>query len=199
MIDTPIYTAGVQIDDIKAGPGGEIALAGHSGAGSIIIISNTGSVINSFLALPNHHPDGMAFGDGISANSIFSNNNDGSITRYTFPSPGYTGTPSMIDIASNAGGPFAYGDLAAVGPDCAFYVTQYLNGTPMGTRWDNGSVTGDASIVRISALASDGTPVCSFYSPIESVPEPGSMILLFGGLSALLLRYGMRTAKRFVS
>jgi hypothetical protein len=187
--NTLIYTASVQIDDIEAGPTGEIALAGHSGPGSIIIINSSGTVLNSFAALPNHHPDGLAFGDGVSSNAIFSNNNDGSISKYTFVGPGYTGAPTIIDIASNTGGPYAYGDLAAVGPDCAFYVTQYQNGTPMGTRWDNNVIgPAEASIIRIAAVASDGTEICAFHSPTGHVPEPGGLLLLLAGLGALSLR-----------
>jgi hypothetical protein len=190
FVNQLIYTASVQVDGIEAGPGGEIALAGHSGPGSIIILSSSGSVINSFAALPGHFPDGLAFGDGVSSNMLFSNNNNGSISKYTFPGVGYSGTPTITDIATNLSVPpaYAYGDLAAVGPDCAFYVTQVQNGTPMGTRWDNGVTTGDASIVRISAVASDGTPICGFYSPTESVPEPGTLAISLVGLGILSLR-----------
>jgi hypothetical protein len=188
-----IYTASVQIDDMEAGPGGQIALAGHSSPGSIVIISSSGSLINSFSALGNHFPDGLAFGDGLSSNMLFSNNNNGSISKYVFPLPGYLGTPTITDIATNIGSG-AYGDLAAVGPDCAFYVTQYENGgsngsTPgVGTHWDNGVTTADASIVRISAVASDGTPICGFYSSTETVPEPDSLLLSLAGIGVLSLR-----------
>lgn len=188
--NTLIYTASVLVDDIEAGPTGAIALAGHLPTGSIIIISNSGALINSF-ATPAHFPDGLAFGDGASSNSLFSNNNDGTITEYLL-GPGYTGVPTMNDIAqqTTAGGK-AYGDLAAVGPDCAFYVSQYqnfgANGSTFGTgtHWDDGSTTADASIVRIAAIGSDGLPICLFYSPTESVPEPGTLTLAVLGLGAL--------------
>jgi hypothetical protein len=38
-------------------------------------------VINSF-GTGVHYPDGLAFGDGVTANWLYSNNNDGSITQY---------------------------------------------------------------------------------------------------------------------
>lgn len=187
--NTLIYTASVLVDDIEAGPTGAIALAGHSPTGSIIIISNTGSLINSF-ATP-HFPDGLAFGDGAASNSLFSNNNNGTITQYTL-GPGYLGIPTMNDIAqqTTAGGK-AYGDLAAVGPDCAFYVSQYQNNgangstAGTGTHWDDGSTTADASIVRIAAIGSDGSPICLFYPHTETVPEPGTLVLAASGLAGL--------------
>jgi len=186
--NTLIYTAPKLIDDIEAGPTGAIALAGHSLAPEIFIISNTGSLINSFNTA--HWPDGLAFGDGAASNSLFSNNNDGTITQYVL-GPGYLGVPVMTDIAqqTTAGGK-AYGDLAAVGPDCAFYVSQYQNNgangstAGTGTHWDDGSTTADASIVRIAAIGSDGTPICLFYHT-ETVPEPGTMLLAASGLAGV--------------
>ncbi|MCY2930250.1 MAG: PEP-CTERM sorting domain-containing protein [Planctomycetota bacterium] len=193
-----IYTVpgGVQVDDIEASTTGQIALAGHSNS-TITIISYAGAWINTF-STP-HFPDGLAFGDGAASSSLFSNNNNGSITRYDL-SPNFANLITTTDIATNlytggsTGG--AYGDLASVGPDCAFYVTQYENGgsngsTPgVGTHWDNGSTTNEPSIIRISALGlqSDGTigPVCGFSS---TTPEPATLsVLALGALTALRRR-----------
>jgi len=186
-----------QIDGMQGGPGGVIAVTDRNSFPNfrIDIISNTGSLINSFTTA--HAPDGLAFGDGATApNSLFSNNNDGTISRYTLGS-GYLGVPLVMDIAQQTlSNGKAYGDLAAVGPDCAFYVTQAPNSfngsTPgVGTHWDNGITTSEASIVRISAVlqSPDGTmtPVCGFYSPTETVPEPGTMSLLLAGFGVLAL------------
>jgi hypothetical protein len=195
-----IYTmpAGVNVDDMEAGPGGQIALAGQTGP-AIHIINQTGGVINSFSTPATSYPDGLAYGAGPFANSIFANNNDGSIIRYDFPSPGYTGSPLAVYIARGAGtnnvaGPGSYGDLAAVGPDCAFYVFNANNNglnfsvSGAGTRWDNGVLTNDPSLTRINLLGLTGGPddECGFFS-IFDVPEPSSMIAL-SAAGAILTR-----------
>jgi hypothetical protein len=177
-----------QVDGMVGGPSGVIALTDrNSPSFGIDIINTSGALINSFSTA--HAPDGLAFGDGAASKSLFSNNNDGTISKYTL-GPGWLGIPSINDIAQQtlASGK-AYGDLAAVGPDCAFYVYQgpnNLNGsTPnVGTHWDNGLTNSDASIVRISAVDRTGMEVCGFYSPLEPVPEPGTLALIAAGLAA---------------
>lgn len=190
-----IYTmpAGVNVDDIETGPGNIIALAGQMGP-QITIINQAGGVINSFATPPTSYPDGLAFGGGIFPNSIYSNNNDGSITRFDFPNPGYLGTPTVTYIARGAGtnnvnGPGAYGDLAAVGPDCAFYVFHAPNGglnysAIAGTRWDDGTLTLDQSITRIAMIDPlTGAEDCGFYSVLE--PEPASLSLFIFGAAVV--------------
>lgn len=197
---TPIYTmpTGVNVDDIEAGPGNIIALAGQTGP-QITIINQTGGLINQFSTPATSYPDGLAFGapTGLFGNSIYSNNNDGSITRFDFPNPGYTGTPTVTYIAKGAGtnnvnGPGAYGDLAAVGPDCAFYVYNGPNGGAnfsaiAGTRWDDGTLTLDGCITRIAIIDPlTGAEDCGFYSVLE--PEPTSLSALVFGASLLRRR-----------
>jgi len=70
-----IYTAPALIDDIEASATGAIALALQP-INAITIISDSGAVINSLTSLP-HHPDGLAFGDGVTADWLYSNNNYG--------------------------------------------------------------------------------------------------------------------------
>ncbi len=189
-INTLIYSAPFLVDGIVTGPTGNIALAGQSNS-SITILSNTGTLVNSF-STP-HFPDGLAFSETASSATLYSNNNDGTISRYVLGA-GYLGTPVITDIASGSG---AYGDLASVGPDCAFYVSQVENGnfhgaTPgVGTNWDNAVTNAEPSIIRISgAPLRDGTTVCDFYSPIEAAdtPEPATCLSLAGAFGALVLR-----------
>jgi hypothetical protein len=205
--NTLLYTgaAGVQVDDIEASPGGYIALSGHNN-GTITVISNAGVAVNTFSTATGsgpHAPDGLAFGDGVNADAIFANNNDGTITKYKL-TPGFTSLLGSVDIATNfpqvypVGG--AYGDLASVGPDCAFYVTQYENGgsngsTPgVGTHWDDGSTTADASIIRIALVDSTGLEVCGFDSTNHPTPEPSTFVL--GGLGATGIWFAARRRKK---
>lgn len=190
LTNSLIYTANTLIDDMAASSANEIVLAGQGNA-SLIVIDTAGSWINTLSSLI-HYPDGLTFGDGLLSSSIFANNNDGTITEYQF-GLGFANAPTSInDIATGAG---AYGDLAAVGPDCAFYVSQYENGnyhgaTPgVGTNWDNAVTNSQASITRIAAAPrpDGGLATCGFRTPdiTSVVPVPGAWFLMGSGLAVL--------------
>jgi hypothetical protein len=192
LTNTLIYTANAFIDDMAASSANEIVLAGQSNA-SLIIIDTAGSWINTLSSLI-HYPDGLTFGDGILSTSIFSNNNDGTITEYQFGF-GFANAPTLIQDIATGGG--AYGDLAAVGPDCAFYVFHGENGsyhgaTPgVGTNWDNAVTTADAAITRIAAAPppDGGIATCGFRTPEITttgvVPVPAAWWLMGSGLAVL--------------
>ncbi len=185
-----IYTAPTLIDDIEASPTGEIALAAQ-GNNSIIIITDTGSVLTTVNGSTanntagSNYADGLAFGWGTAATKLFSNDNQGTITEYDF-NVGYTTLLSSQTIASGG----SYGDLAAVGPDCSLYVSQFYNGgyngsALFGTNWNAGT-NNDPSIVRISAK--DGS--CAFSTSGGNptpVAEPGGVPLLAAGLALLAM------------
>ena len=193
--NTHIYTApaGVLIDGMAAGPTGDIVLAGQSDS-SLRVISSTGTPLATITGLT-HFPDGLAFSSAIPGR-IYANNNDGSITRFDL-GPTYTSTPLIFDIATSLPGGKAYGDLAAAGPDCAFYVSSYENGSYHGaspgvaTHWANGTTNAEASYTRINAVIQnpDGsvTPICDFYSPFQ-IPTPGSLVALLAGCAAATRR-----------
>ena len=193
--NTLIYTGTSLIDGMVSGPTGNIAVTQHNYPAGIVILNSSGGVVNSFATT--HYPDGLAFAASPLASILYSNNNDGTISKYAFPSPGYVGVPVITDIAS---GSQAYGDLAVVGPDCAFYVSQSDNGgqngstAGIGTHWGNVTTTvtdTEPSIIRIGGgVMHDGTTVCEFYSPLTGfvAPEPASLGLLTAGSLLLLGR-----------
>jgi len=184
--NTLIYSGSALIDGMVAGPLGNIAVTGQDNQ-TMTILTSTGTVVNSF-STP-HYPDGLAFSATPTQYTLYSNNNDGTITRYDL-GVNFTGTPTTTDIAYVSQ---AYGDLASVGPDCAFYVSQFnqtiagYHGSVygVGTHWDNGVTNGDASIIRIGGVSATGVPGdedCLFYSPImhhdhEPIPEPTSLFV----------------------
>jgi len=184
--NTLIYTSNALVDGMVSGPSGNLAITGQTNS-TITILTAAGSVVNSFATT--HFPDGLAFSANASSSTLYSNNNDGTISKYVL-GPGYTGLPVITDIATGSG---AYGDLASVGPDCAFYVSQFENGsyhgaTPgVGTNWDNAVTNAESSIIRIGGIVGpDGSIIgCEFYTPLHDVPEPSTIVMLVIGMAGL--------------
>lgn len=171
--DTLIHS-GLGIDGVAVSNTGEIFLA-NLWDYKITVLNSSGTVLNSFSV--SHGPDGMAFGDG----SAFANNTDGTITRLDFAGAGYTGAVTQTIFASGG----AYGDLASVGPDGAFYLSQY--GPIGGIHWDNGATTYDTVFVRIAAVGGGGfDPGPGVGGGTTSVPEPGTLLLLGSGMLGLV-------------
>lgn len=126
---------GAYSDGLVFDPSGNYLFLADFGTG-INEYSRTGSFVQN---IPNaSSPDGMAFHAG-TPSFLVSNNNDGSITRYDFPTNHYTQPPTTSVFAS---GGFR-GDLSQVGSDGCLYVTQN------GTRYANGTTSLTGSLVRI--------------------------------------------------
>jgi len=142
-----LYYEGSFIDDLTTTSGGLIGLASLSRA-QVVIIDSNGVQVNRVRVrgyTGSGKPDGMAFGGG----SLFTANTDGSISRFDFSGPNFTGSATEVIVAYHPGG---YGDLSSVGPDGAFYITQRR------ITYDNGARGGGWSLVRLSRPGGFSTP-----------------------------------------
>lgn len=163
--NTLLYNTGNFNDGLAIAPTGEIFVA-VLGANRIDIISAAGVLLNQILLAAGHTADGMAFGGG----HAYSNNTDGSINMYSFAGPGYSGAVTTTTIAS---GNSNYGDLTAVGPDGAFYVSR--NNQVYG----DGTTVGNYSVVKFETVGGGG------FTSGGSVPEPASLALFGLGLAGI--------------
>ncbi|MDX8392283.1 MAG: LamG-like jellyroll fold domain-containing protein, partial [Mariprofundaceae bacterium] len=145
--DSRLFNEGSFIDDLTTTSSGFISLASLSRS-QVVIIDSNGIEINRVDVhgyAGAGKPDGMAFG----GDSLYTANTDGSVSRFDFSGPNFTGTATEVVVAYHSGG---YGDLSTVGPDGSFYVTQNH------TRYDDGSTSGAWSLIRLSIPGGFSTP-----------------------------------------
>lgn len=124
------------IDGIAFNPGGsQLFLSNFSGRTVIVADRDApgarSGTVNRHIPIPNT-PDGIAFHvDGF----LVTTNVDGTIAKIVL------GPPDVVSTFASGGG---RNDLAQVGADMCLYTTQDLF-----TRFDDGTVTTDSSLVRI--------------------------------------------------
>ena len=114
------------------------------------VLDRTGAVVQN-VAMADE-PDGIAFHS--SPTFVVTNNTDGTMTRFDFPSNNFTQPPTQTAFAS---GGFR-GDLCQVGSDGCLYLTQDE------TRFNDGTVTPfNGSVVKICGgfVPSPGATSCS--------------------------------------
>ncbi len=158
--DAAIYNSGSFNDDISVAPDGYIFVA-VLGACRTDILKPDGTFVRS--SSTGICADGMAYGQG----KIYKNNTDGSLTRLSYAGANYTGAETEELVADWSG----YGDLAAVGPDNAFYINGY------GFNYPNGAYADAWTVVRISLVDGGGFG--------NEVPEPETLALALTALAGL--------------
>jgi hypothetical protein len=126
------------VDGIAFDPTGNyLFLSNRSPSFRVTILDRAGVVVQD-VAMP-REPDGIAFHVGGGDPYVLVNDTAGSLDRLDFPNALYALTPAISTVAT---GGFR-GDLLQVGPDGCVYATQD------GTRYDDGTVDGQESLVQV--------------------------------------------------
>lgn len=130
-------TTGNFVDGIAWSPDGNfLFLSNRSPITRLTILRRDGTLVQH--ANMSNEPDGISF-HAATPKFVVTNNTNGTMTRFDFPGDDFTQVPTQSTFAS---GGFR-GDLTQVGPDGCIYLTQ------AGTRYNNGTVTSQNSLVRI--------------------------------------------------
>lgn len=144
------------VDGIFFDPTGNfLFLAVRNPDRGLTVLDRNGAVVQHVHMVT--FPDGVAFHS--SPDFVATNDNEGTISRFDFPGNNFTVPPPQQFLLA-AGG--FRGDLSQVGPDGCLFVTQN------GTRFADGSVSPDNSVVRICP---------GFVPPPGVVPAVGSFVI----------------------
>jgi len=113
-----------------------VFLSNRMPSDQLTILDRSGNLVQNVPM--SSEPDGIAF-HASTPKFVVTNNTTGDMTRFDFPGDDYTQIPVQTVFAS---GGFR-GDLSQVGADSCLYLTQ------AGTRYDDGTVSGENSLVQI--------------------------------------------------
>jgi hypothetical protein len=139
-------TTGDFVDGIAFDPTGNfLFLSNRSPSFRLTILDRCGGLVQH--APMSSEPDGISF-HAVTPKFVVTSNANGTMTRFDFPGDDFTRPPVQSVFASGG----SRGDLAQVGPDSCMYLTQYR------TRYDNGTVAGQDSLVRICPGFATPTP-----------------------------------------
>ena len=151
------------LDGIYFDPTGDFLFAANrSGAGaySLAIIDSSNGALVQHVPMSTE-PDGIAF-KASPPKFVVSGNLDGTMTRFDFPGDDYT-QPATQSVFASGG---FRSDLSQVGSDGCLYQSQ------AGTRYDDGTTTGDNSLVRI----------CPGFAPPAGVEGPPGALTCSNGI-----------------
>jgi uncharacterized repeat protein (TIGR01451 family) len=125
------------VDGVAWSPDGNfVFLSNRMPSDRLTILDRNGNLVQNVSM--SSEPDGIAF-HASTPKFVVTNNTTGDMTRFDFPGDDYTQIPVQTVFAS---GGFR-GDLSQVGADSCLYLTQ------AGTRYDDGTVSGENSLVQI--------------------------------------------------
>ena len=166
MTTTSVFstvTTGDFVDGVAWSPDGNfLFLSNRIPSLQLTILDRNGNLVQNVPMTS--EPDGIAF-HASTPKFVVTNNNDGTMTRFDFPADDFTQVPVLSVFAS---GGFR-GDLSQVGADGCLYLTQE------GTRYDDGTVTSENSLVQI----------CGGFAPPRpadvSINKVGPAFALNGG------------------
>ena len=168
-------TSGGFVDQITYDPTGNYLFLSNRSLNALTILKRDGTLVQNAPLAFGVGPDGIAF-HATAPTFVLTNDNDGTLTRFDFPGSDFTMTPTQSIFAS---GGFR-GDMSQVGPDGCLYLTQ------AGGRYDDGTVTGDNSLVQICpgfalppGVGSD-IPVTNTCDRTITGDVPGSVVVPSG-------------------
>ena len=169
-------TSGGFVDQIIYDPTGNYLFLSNRDLNALTILKRDGTLVQNVPLVFGGGPDGIAF-HATAPTFVLTNNNDGSLTRFDFPGSDFTQTPTQSVFAS---GGFR-GDMSQVGPDGCLYLTQ------AGTRYDDGTVTGQNSLVQICpgfapppGVGGGDVPVTNTCDRTITGDVPGSVVVSAG-------------------
>ena len=161
------------IDGIAFDPTGNFLFVSDRSDFTLTIIKRDGTLVQKVSV--GHEPDGIAF-HAVAPKFVVTNNTDGTMTRFDFPSNDFT-MPATVSTFASGG---FRGDLTQVGADACLYLTQ------AGTRYADGTVTGENSILQICGgfappieqpISATGTTIsaiegATFTGTVATVTDP---------------------------
>jgi hypothetical protein len=150
------------VDGIAFDPTGNFLFMSNRSPSFRLTILHHDGTLAQHVALTSE-PDGISF-HAETPKFVVTNNTNGTMTRFDFPGDDYN-LPAVQTVFASGG---FRGDISQVGPDGCLYAPQ------AGTRYNDGVVTGENSMVRI----------CGGFAPPPGVKPSTNSSLALNGTTA---------------